>query len=65
MATIPKFIDPRLIDELLYGCQSQEDLLGQDGLIHQHTESIVEGALQGELTHQRGYDKHVPEDNRL
>jgi len=61
MAVTPKIIDPKLLDELLQDCRSQDDLLGQDGLIQQLTKAIVERALQGELTHHLGYDKHAPE----
>lgn len=61
MAVTPKLIDPKLLDELLQDCRSQDDLLGQDGLIQQLTKAIVERALQGELTHHLGYDKHAPE----
>ena len=51
----------QLIDELLQDCHSSEDLLGQDGLLQQLTKALVERALQGELTHHLGYDKHAPE----
>jgi putative transposase len=54
-------LTPQLIDELLQGCQTSEDLLGQDGLLQQLTKAIVERALQGELTHHLGYHKHAPE----
>jgi transposase-like protein len=50
----------QLIDELLQDCHTSEDLLGQDGLLQQLTKAIVERALQGELTHHLGYDKHAP-----
>jgi putative transposase len=51
-------ITPQLIDELLEGCQNSQDLLGQDGVLQQLTKALVERALQGELTHHLGYDKH-------
>ncbi len=51
----------QLIDELLQDCHTSEDLLGQDGLLQQLTKAIVERALQGELTHHLGYDKHAPQ----
>lgn len=63
MALTPKLIDPKLLDDLLQDCQSHDDLLGQDGLIQQLTKALVERALQGELTHHLGYDKHAPEGN--
>ena len=61
MALTPQPISPQLIDQLLQDCQSQDDLLGQDGLIQQLTKALVERALQGEMTHHLGYDKHAPE----
>ena len=54
-------ITPQLIDELLQDYQTPDDLLGQDGLLQQLTKALVERALQGELTHHLGYDKHAPE----
>jgi putative transposase len=56
-------IKPELVDELLKDCNSPDDLLGQDGLLQQLTKALVERALQGELTHHLGYDKHSPEGN--
>ena len=56
-------ITPQLVDELLQDCQNSDDLLGQDGLIQQLTKALVERALQGELTHHLGYDKHASEGN--
>lgn len=69
MAMTPKTLPntskltPQLIDDLLEGCETSEDLLGQDGLLQQLTKAIVERALQGELTHHLGYDKHAPAGN--
>ncbi|MEO1510362.1 MAG: transposase, partial [Cyanobacteria bacterium J06633_23] len=40
-----------LIDEMLEGCSSPEDILGESGLIQQLTQRVVERALAGELTH--------------
>jgi putative transposase len=56
-------ITPQLVDELLQDCHNSDDLLGQDGLIQQLTKALVERALQGELTHHLGYDKHASEGN--
>ena len=50
-----------VIDELLQDYHTSEDLRGQDGLLQQQTKAIVERALQGELTHHLGYDKHAPQ----
>ncbi len=54
-------ITPQLVDELLKDCQTSEDLLGQDGLLQQLTKALVERALQGEMTHHLGYEKHSTE----
>jgi putative transposase len=49
---------PELLDELLKDYQKPDDLLGQDGILQQLTKALVERALQGELTHHLGYEKH-------
>ncbi len=51
-------ITPELLDELLQEYQQPEDLLGDDGLLHQLTKALVERALEGEMTHHLGYKKH-------
>src|SRR5438270_11507563 len=51
-------IRSELLDELLKDYQKPEDLLGQDGLLQQLTKALVERALDGELTHHLGYEKH-------
>ena len=53
-------IRPELLDELLKDYKKPEDLLGQDGLLQQLTKALVERALDGELTHHLGYEKHAP-----
>jgi hypothetical protein len=53
-------ISPKLVDEILKDYQSPDDLLGDNGLLQQLTKAPVERALQGELTHHLGYDKHSP-----
>lgn len=54
-------ITPELLDELLKDYKSPEDMFGHDGLLQQLTKAVVERALQGELTHHLGYEKHSPE----
>ena len=49
-----------LLDELLRGVKTQEDLAGPDGLLKQITKALVERMLAGELTHHLGYEKHDP-----
>jgi putative transposase len=51
-------ITPELLDELLKDYKSPEDMFGDDGLLQQLTKAVVERALQGELTHHLGYEKH-------
>lgn len=56
-------ITPELLDELLKDYQSPDDMFGDDGLLQQLTKAVVERALQGELTHHLGYEKHSPTGN--
>jgi putative transposase len=49
---------PELLDELLKDYKKPEDLLGQDGILQHLTKALVERALDGELTHHLGYEKH-------
>ncbi len=58
-------IRPELLDELLKDYKKPEDLLGQDGLLQQLTKALVERALDGELTHHLGYEKHSSAGERL
>ncbi len=51
-------IRPELLDELLKEYQKPEDLLGDNALLQQLTKALVERALDGELTHHPGYEKH-------
>lgn len=56
-------INNDLIDQLLANYQKPEDVLGQNGLLKQLTRAVLERALQAELTHHLGYDKHSPSGN--
>ncbi|MDQ3918878.1 MAG: transposase [Acidobacteriota bacterium] len=51
-------IRPELLDELLKDYKKRDDLPGQDGLLQLLTKALVERALDGELTHHPGYEKH-------
>ena len=53
-------INQSLLDELLKDYQKPEDLLGENGLLKQLTKAVLERAMQAELTHHLGYDKHDP-----
>ena len=50
-----------LIDQLLKEYKSPEDVLGDNGLLKQLTKAVLERALQAELTHHLGYEKHSTE----
>jgi putative transposase len=54
-------INPELLDELLKEYTSPEDMFGTDGLLQQLTKALVERAMQAELTHHLGYEKHAAE----
>ena len=47
-----------LIDELLKGCKTQEDVFGEGGIFKQLVKAISERAMQAELTTHLGYEKH-------
>jgi putative transposase len=49
-----------LLDGLVKG-KTPEELLGQEGLLGELTKRLVERALEAELTHHVGYEKHAPE----
>ena len=51
-------MDDKIINELMKDYNSPEDLIGENGLLKQLTKALLEKALEGELTHQLGYDKH-------
>ena len=56
-------INTDLIDQLLKDYQSPEDVLGENGLLKQLTKALLERAMQAELTHHLGYDKHDSKGN--
>lgn len=53
--------DLKLLNELLANYEKPEDMLGEGGLLQQLTKALVDRALQGELTHHLGYEKHSSE----
>ena len=53
-------IQQELLDQLLQQVEHPEDLFGKDGLIKELTARLVERALEGEMTHHLGYEKHNP-----
>ena len=48
------------LDELLVG-KRPEEIAGPGGLLKQLTKALLERAMNAELTHHLGYDKHEPE----
>jgi transposase-like protein len=53
-------ITPEVLDQILKDYEKPEDLLSENGLLQQLTKALVERALNGELTHHLGYEKHDP-----
>lgn len=53
-------IRKELLDELLKDYGKPEDLVGANGLLNELKKALIECALEGELTHHLGYDKHSP-----
>jgi putative transposase len=53
-------IDPKLVDQLLAGYKTPEDMIGENGLLKQLTKALLERALNAELTEHVGYEKHDP-----
>lgn len=51
-------IPPEIIDQLMKHYQKPEDLIGEQGILEQLKKALLERAMQGELTHHLGYDKH-------
>src|ERR1700737_413718 len=51
-------VDGKLIDELLKGRSTVEEIAGENGLLKQLTKAILERALHAELTTHLGYEKH-------
>jgi len=56
-------IKPELIDELLKDYQKPEDIIGENGLLKRFVKAVLERALNAELTHHLGYEKHDPAGN--
>jgi len=51
-------IDTKLIDNLLKGYKTPEEILGDNGLLKQLTKAVLERAMQAELTDHLGYEPH-------
>ena len=57
-------IKEEILEELLKDCKSPEDLMGKNGLVKQLTKSLIEKALDGEITHHLGYPKNSRAGNK-
>lgn len=51
-------IRTELVDELLKDYQKPEDIIGENGLLKRLTKALLERALNAEMTHHLGYEKH-------
>jgi len=51
---------PEALDQLLEGHRTPEAFFGANGLLDQLSKALLERALQGEMTHHLGYQKHDP-----
>ena len=56
----PVEIKNELIDELLKGYQKPEEIIGENGLLKRLVKAVLERAMNAELTHHLGYEKHDP-----
>jgi len=56
-------IKTEVIDELLKDYQKPEDIIGENGLLKRFVKAVLERALNAELTHHLGYEKHDPAGN--
>src|SRR5947199_2370940 len=54
-------IRSEVIEELLQGYSSPEDLLGEEGLFKQLKKRLLERALGAELSEHLGYEKGAPD----
>ena len=48
------------LDELLAG-KTTEEIVGPEGLLKQLTKALIERAMNAEMSHHLGYEKHAPE----
>lgn len=52
------------IDNLLKTYTTPEEILGENGLLKQLTKAVLQRALQAEMTHHLGHEKHAPVSNK-
>ena len=51
-------IRKELLDELIKDYKNPEDLIGENGILKQLTKALLERAMESELTHELGFEKH-------
>jgi putative transposase len=56
-------ISDKLIDQLLEGNPSREEILGENGLLKELTKKVAERALEAEMESHLGYSRHSPSGN--
>src|SRR6188472_2391625 len=57
-AGVRERLSDELIDELLAGARSEEEIVGPGGLLAALTRRLVERAMSAELTEHLGYERH-------
>src|SRR5574337_1349267 len=57
-AELKALLPDELLDELLAGARTEEEITGPGGLLSQLTRRLVERALEVELTDHLGYEPH-------
>ena len=55
---VKALLPDELIDELLAGARTEEEIAGQGGLLSQLTKRLVERAMEVELTDHLGFERH-------
>lgn len=56
-------IDKEILDKLMEGIDSSQDLVGPEGLLNKLTGALVSRALEGEMSDHLGYEKGDPAGN--
>src|ERR1700757_4885316 len=56
---IRRVLPDELVDELLAGARTEEEIVGPGGLLSQLTKRLVERAMEVELTDHLGYEPHA------
>jgi putative transposase len=54
-----ELLSDELVDELLQGARTEEEIVGPGGLLAELTRRLVERALEVELTEHLGYERHA------